>query len=676
MEKILEELNEFLNGLTDEEKKERLLYLKKLADGTLYGPETGYLNIDKPWLKNYSEKFLKEDLPEKTIYDYLLERTKEYSYLPALSYYGKKITFSDLQARIHETARILTYLGVQEDDRVLSLMYNIPEATYFFYSNAMIGGVSNYMDPLQSSLDLNISAQRLLAAIKREKIKHIICSDIVYLIMIKPIEDELLKMGIDKIVTVSADHSMDRKAKLNYVKENIKINGLKETLKKLSDQKGFKEKFEQARNSSLLKVYTYDEINELSLWEDFHRIPYKKDKVCVTVHTSGTTGIAKPINLTHDNINAYAHQAKDMDMNFGAGDTAMHILPFFAAYGIMNVLHVGLCSGVCMQEIPEINAEGLIKILDLYKPSVVVGIPSWYIGMKKSNADIDLSFIKWISYGGMKMDEKDEEEFNLFLASKGCPVKVSKGFGLSETGGNCSLETGENNKIGYSGIPTPLTTFGVVDPQTKEPIRFTDKDYVEGELIVASPTVSNVQFDDQQYIKGQQMFGDYYIYAGDVVQLNKEGDLKYKDRGDRVFQRFDGFNVVPWLVEEELKKHPLIKDCFISPYFEEAVTGNMVKANIILEEEIPDDLKINLVKELIEEIFMKSEKLVIRQLPTKFAFKKSFPQTLSGKIDYKKIYAESLDGNEITVLLDASNININDIKVIGPKKGKTLSLYK
>ena len=42
--------------VSEEEKKQRDLYLKKLSNGTLQGPPVGYPSIDKSWLKYYDDE--------------------------------------------------------------------------------------------------------------------------------------------------------------------------------------------------------------------------------------------------------------------------------------------------------------------------------------------------------------------------------------------------------------------------------------------------------------------------------------------------------------------------------------------------------------------------------------------------------------------------------------------
>ena len=54
--------------------------------------QIGYPSIDRPWLKYYSDDAIKATLPECTIYEYLLEKNKDYPAVVAIIYLGRKIT--------------------------------------------------------------------------------------------------------------------------------------------------------------------------------------------------------------------------------------------------------------------------------------------------------------------------------------------------------------------------------------------------------------------------------------------------------------------------------------------------------------------------------------------------------------------------------------------------------
>ena len=84
-------LKEKISKLSDEEKKLRDLYLRKISLGELYGPMTGYPSIDKPWLKYYAESGILADIPKKRAYDLIYNKYHDNKKLIALNYFGVKI---------------------------------------------------------------------------------------------------------------------------------------------------------------------------------------------------------------------------------------------------------------------------------------------------------------------------------------------------------------------------------------------------------------------------------------------------------------------------------------------------------------------------------------------------------------------------------------------------------
>ena len=85
----IEQLKEYrkkLSMLSEEEKKLRDLYLKKLSEGSLQGPMTGFPSLDKPWLKYYEDEAIQTDiLTGFSMYDLIKEQNKKpHKYNPYL----------------------------------------------------------------------------------------------------------------------------------------------------------------------------------------------------------------------------------------------------------------------------------------------------------------------------------------------------------------------------------------------------------------------------------------------------------------------------------------------------------------------------------------------------------------------------------------------------------------
>ena len=671
-------LSNELKILTEEEKALRNTYLRKIANGEVLGPPTGYPGLDKPWLAYYEENDIKGVIPKKTIYDYMKDHSKEFDKLTAVSYYGKKITYNKLHENIILASKMLSYIGVKDNDRVMTLLPNIPETLYFFYGASRIGAVSDYIDPRPDSIDPSVSSKKVLSLIEDEKSKYIIALDQCYLGMIKPIEKELKEFGIEKVIIVSAGDSMTLQGMINYSKQGKIIDGKEKFAAKMKRNKEIGKIYEEAKKSSILEIHEYKDLIKVAGDVRETVVPYVPNKMVAITHTSGTSGRPKPVPITHDNLNAYAHQSFHVKAPFDAGSRVLHILPYFAAYGIANIVHPGLSHGTNLVQIPEIETQNFGKILTLNDANISVGIPSWYIAMTNDPymKDKDLSKLKFMSFGGIGMSEEDEENINKFLNEHGASIKVSKGHGMSETCGCSSLATADVNPLRSIGIPLPDTIYSFIDPETKEPLQFTgDKDEIEGEMIISTKAATSGVLDGKSYIKHAEYFGDDYILTGDVARMQRDGTMHFDSRLDRGFPRCDGFNIKPGIIEENIEKYSSVRYCVISSYYDEERLGNMAKATIVVNEdhELTEEEKVNLVSEIINERFINNQHLSSRQIPTRFVFAKELPKTASDKIDYKKIDEYVFDGNEIVVELDESNISLEGIEVKGKKYQRILS---
>ena len=655
-------------------------YNQKLLQGNKYTCKkrktlTGYPHIDKPWMKYYDKELAKQKLPEETIYRFMKNGIKDNMDNTIITYNGKKENGYEFLENIDKAAGILKGIGIEKDDRVMYLMPNIPETAYTMYAGSKIGAVSDYVDPRPDSINPKISADKLLRIITNEKPKSIFVFESCYLPMIKPIEEELLKLGLENVVIVSSSSLMTKKQQLNYIKESIEINGLKNTLKKLKFMNNLTSKTEKAIDESKLNILHYSDLLDKYGMLKTEEIEYRKNTLAAITHSSGTTSsFPKTIPLKNEGINSYAFQLMRSNVNTGKGDSTLHILPYFSAYGL-GISHMGFSNADNMIEIPEFSPNGMGKLIKKYKPSILMGTPNWYLALPSDKAleGSDLSFIKIIGYGGDSMNKYDEIMINDYLKNHNCKTKISKGHGMSETSGGASYAIGDYNIPGSMGIPMIDTIYGVVDPETKEPLKFTNEsDTISGELIISSPAIVDAKIDGRDVIKHGIYNNMDFIYTKDIGMMNKDGVLSFLSRDDRGFTRFDGFKVKPYQIEKQIKNVDCVKDCIISSYDDEEKFGKMIKADIILKDEFKSKDSTDIVNKILNDAFINNSNVSTRQIPTKIRFRDSFPMTINNKVDYRKIDAEELTGDETTIVINETNVSVSGIEIIEPSKKKIL----
>ncbi len=629
--------------------------------------ETGYPHRDKPWMKYYSSEMQAQKMPKKTLYENMRDNVAHNLSDPAVTYNGEQICYEEFLDYVKTAAKVLTAVDVQSGDRILYLMANIPETSYTLYGTNLIGGVADYADPRPDSVDFKISAKKILEIIKREKIKHIVALDQCYLAMIKPIEEEIKECGINNVILVSATDSMTKRGTFNYIDEYLKFNGVSATIKKLKYLKVIAEKLDAAIKTSVLDIISYKDMVKNVSTVNIKPVTYTPNAMAAITHSSGTSGtFPKAIPLTNEGIMSYAFQLNRSNTYTQAKDSNLQILPYFSAYGL-GIGNFGFSNAYNMIQIPEFVPKNMGKLIKKYRPNAIMGTPNWYLTLTndKSLKNVDLSFIHTIGYGGDSMNPEDEAMINDFLAHHNCSEKITKGHGMSELSGGASYAIGDYNILGSMGIPMIDTIYGVVDPETKELVKFEkDQDRIEGEFIISSPAIVSETLDGNPVIKHGTYDGIDFIYSGDIGTMDRNGVLYFLTRSDRAFTRYDGFKVKPFQIENNIKALPEIKDCYITPYFDDEHKGNMIQANLLLKEDMDLTAIDQLVNDMIDDVFIKNYHASSRQIPTRIVIKKDYPVTLNGKVNYAHGFDTISDDDLVyRVTFDETTISVDNIRI-------------
>lgn len=653
--------------------------------------KTGYPHIDKPWMQFYDEKKTNEKEPNVNLTKYLKDKTKGNNSLIESEYYGKKKTYKDFWNNVDNASKAFTGLGVKQNDRIMYMVPNIPSSGELWLGATQIGAVSDFIDPRPDTMDQNANAQKVLELIKHEKANHIVALDQCYLGMLKPIEQELKELGIDRIVTLSASNEMNIIQKINYLMDVIAYSKLKsdreeETknalrelkhyqslLNKIQSMKHTKEAYKEAVLSSPLEVVTYEDVLKNTRNSNFTEV--KTGELLNYIgHTSGTSGSRpKPITLTSNNQISSTEQLFKANANFQKGDRVLHVLPFFSPLGADNNYILNIASNSTNIDIPEFEINEFGYLIKKYHPNVVLATPSWLAALPscKYLDNEDLSCITRIIYGGDSMTKDDEEKLNTWLKNHHCNAVVEKGHGMSELCGCGSYAQKEWNKYESIGIPLPNTIYGIVDPSVEDklvPLKFEEgQDTLKGELVISSDAVTEGKLDDEVVVPHYEMDGKSYIRTRDLVEMERNGIFHFDSRKDRSFTRFDGYKVKPYEIEREIEKSPLVKYCRIVPYFDEEQRGLMPKAHIILENQEDDDLY-EITSEIITNQIINNKDMSSRQIPSKIKYREKLPLTANSKVNFNALIKEGLDNTEVSVKVRETNLQVGEIEIIVPSK--------
>ena len=661
--------------------------------------KTGYPHVDKPWMKYYEGRDFKEEIPEKNLVEVLKERNISRMSMPSSVYFSRVFDYGELFASADEASKVLDQLGVKKKDIILSLVPNLPEDDYIMLGANQIGAAVNYADPMPG-LDAVASSRKLLNMIKVEKekalehgydIRHIVTVNQAYASMIKPIENELKELGINDLVLLDISSSMNENGLFEYAKDilnykrlgakkalvdkNVTVDELKRiiaTLKSFDDGNVF---LKEMIKTSPLNIYSYDDL--LRECKNSHfEVVSDPNLIAYIGHTSGTSGaVPKPVTLTNKAIMSSFMQCEVGGLSPNEGETVLHFLPGFAAFGRINnglQTYYSRAVNIHAPEFPLNNFEYLVLRL---KPNVIMSTPAFLMAMVKNSGlkNEDLSFITKVFYGGSAMKPEDEEVLNEFLRKHRCMARVEQGYGLSETAGGASYAKDDYKRPSSLGIPLPGTIISIVDPSVKDrlvPLKMEEgMDKLEGELVINGGQMTDGAFAPKGKVVFQEMpeDGKMYLRTGDIGYMDKDGIFYSKGRGDRGFIRQDGYNVRPYLIEPELEKNKYVESAVIVPYYDEIKCGLMPICHITLTEEGKKENDLDVISDIVNNTMISNPDLDPRQIPAKFKIREFMPLNNMRKTNYKALENEKLVGDEINVVLRQTNVAIEGIDIFKNK---------
>lgn len=553
------------------------------------------------WGKYYTKEERKMEIPNITPYEMLSSVAEKHKELTALSYFGKKTSYSQMIKQIDDIADSFMSLGVKRYDIVTLIMPNTPEAILSFYALNKIGAVSNMIHPLSSSDEIDM-------CLKNTESKYIVVIDASY----DKISHSLEETKVENIIGVSAGNSMPWYLKLGY---------------KLTMGRKYKKPHKDMYMSwkKFVKLYS-EHVNP-------RRMDDVREEPALILQSGGTTGISKGIVLSNSTLTAMVKQAKAIVVNLKPGDKALSILPIFHGFGLALGIHSPMCLGVEAVLIPKFKVDEFADIIKKNRPNVVFGVPTLYEGLLKvEDDDMDLSFLKYAICGGDSLSGSLQKRINECFKKHGANITVSQGYGMTEALAGVIINVDKCDEPGCIGIPTPGTDIKIVEPFSRKEV----KDGEDGEICISGPTIMLGYLNNEEETNNAlQIHDDGYLWlhTGDIGYIDKNGMIFYKQRLKRMIIT-SGYNVYPKHIEEVIESHEAVLNCTVvgipHPYKVEVAKACIVLKNDYLDTPI---LRAS-IKQHCEKHLAKYEQ------PFKYDFRKSLPKTKMGKIDFRKLQQE------------------------------------
>lgn len=560
----------------------------------------GYPSIDKPWLKYYSEEAIASSIPQGSMFDYLYENNKNHLEAKALNFFGRKLTYRQLFAKIDQTARAFQALGVQPGE-VVSLVVLSCEATVTcLYGLNRIGAVSNFINVLASEEELS-------KYIKDGNSKIVVALDLLG----SKVLPAAKAAGVEKVIFFSLGDFMPTLTQIGY------------SLKTMKMDKSFLKDSISMQWKNFIKAGTGKQLI-------IHTCP---DDVCFYGHTGGTTGFPKTVLLQNKAFNTVAQNYVQC-FEHEVGDPFLCTIVPFVAYGIMINIHMPLCLGLETVLLPKFDADEWPVYMKKYHIKHVCSIPAYVEPMMEKLTDVDLSGLASVGMGGEGMSVPLEERLKAFLKERGSNGNVLKGYGMTEVCATAVTVYPWANKIGSVGIPLAKNNFMIYDNDSHQELTYGQI----GEVCMQCASVMAGYKDNPEEAKKLFLLhpdGSRWIHTGDLGYIDEDGFLFIEGRMKRIIMTiYDGvvYKVFPEQIEAQLSKHPgVMRVCIVGD-----TDGNdrVLHAFVIPEKDAAADLE-----QLLRDYC--NEKMSLYTRPRFYTFCDSFPRTPAGKVDYRTLEEET-----------------------------------
>jgi len=314
--------------------------------------------------------------------------------------------------------------------------------------------------------------------------------------------------------------------------------------------------------------------------------PGDSDSPAVIIFTSGTSGKAKKVVLTHGNIMG------DIDgvirrLSFGPGDRFLSVLPLHHTFEATCGLIVPLLSGCSVYYVKELNSREILDGIKKHRVTHFISVPLLYEkiyhgilnAVKKApptrRALFNLTFaaVKGLhAVSGWNLGGKAFASFrrkagldSLRLMVSGAaplPIEISKnyrllgfnfveGYGMTEASPVLSVNPSERVKFGSVGPVLDNVEIRIEGPD----------DRGIGEIVVRGPMV--MRGYDGNPEETSKVIKDGWLYTGDMGRLDRDGYLYILGRKKGVIVSAAGKNIYPEEIEAALLKSPYILETLV-----------------------------------------------------------------------------------------------------------------
>lgn len=563
---------------------------------------TGYPSIDRPWLKYYSKEAINAQMPNCSIYDYILDRNRDNMNHIAMKYYGTNITYRQMFRQINRMAGALEKSGIKVGEVVTVCMVNAPETAFLIFALNKIGAVANMVYGADTPQEL---------------LKHLTDANSTTVFTLDMFQDKFKEIAdeakLKRIIVTNITESM---SVFNRIGARILKGMMPKPLPKDSRFCSWKQFFKNAPETS--------------------RTCHDGNEPAIITYTGGTTGGSKGVILSSIATFCMAWHLVQREPNLSRDNTWLQALPLFIAYGVtcslLNALALGMTQII---RIP--MQESISEMFRKFRPNIVIHGPAYWEKFADDNNSFDLSDFMFPTTGGDILRLSVEEKINNYLKSHGCPHPLINGYGMTEAGAGVTFSFPAAHRLGSVGIPLVNNIIAAFDIDSNTELPYG----TEGEICICSPSLMKGYVnapEETANIIFRHEDGRLWLHTGDLGYIDEDGFVFISGRLKRFFAYADNGihkKIFSLDIEKVLLQHPLVENCAVVA-IADSKTVQAPVAYIILKGSAGVDSESKVMA-------YGEEHLSGGYRPVKYYFVDKFPLTKIGKVDYRALEQQAAE---------------------------------
>lgn len=520
--------------------------------------------MDQFWTQHYPKGINAQIAPpHNTLIDMFDDKLTEYASHEFITNMGVTYSYGQVDSMSLAIAAWIQSLGLAKGSVIGIMMPNVNQYLPIVIGVIRAGMVTTLINPLYSPRELR---------------HQLADSDTAVLFILEPFCKTLEKIIKDtpvKNVVISKIGDM-----LGVVKGAL-VNIAAKYVKKAIPRY-------QLKSNSRYTVTRYKAVLKRAKKLSYSRPTIQADDLLMLQYTGGTTGVAKGILITNQNVVTATYQFVEWfkpvydAMSDSTQINTIVALPLYHIYAfICSIVGLSVGQHLTLVTNPR-DIEGFIKILRKRPFHLLPGVNTLFqaLLMNPKFKELDFSACKLTLVGGMAATPETAKRWREVTG-----LPILEGWGMSETLGVGTANPFNGTEYsGNVGFPLPSVDINIRD---------------EDENILAINEVG------EMCIKGDNVITHYhnidnttfftvdgYLKTGDIASMNEQGAIKIYDRKKDMII-VSGFNVYPNEVENIIEEHPKVAECSVVG-IDDKLQGQSVKAYVVKSDDSlnEDDIKV------------------------------------------------------------------------------------